>query len=417
MPTFYYTAKTQEGKTKTGTMEAKDKHNLAQILRQKGFILTSTQSLEEEKKPARGWSALGGKAFLKTGFSSIFKRISLTEKTMFTRHLAVMVGAGFSLHKALETLAQQTNNPNFKKIINNLVNQIKKGAGIADSLAKYPKVFNDFFISMIRVGEKGGNLEEVLKILANYLKKEHEFRSKVKGAMVYPAVILVTMIGIGILMMLIVMPKLTAMFEELNVNLPITTQILIAVSKFLSKYFFIGIIAFIVLIIVLIKFLKTQKGKHLLSWIFLKPPFLGKLTKKMNCAKFARSFSSMMESGVPIIESLNISAQTVSNVFYSNSLLEIANEIKKGRNLRESIGNYKEIYPALVSQMIGVGEETGELSNIMERLADFYEEEVTNITNNLTSIIEPVLMIIIGIIVGFFAISMIQPMYSMMQGI
>lgn len=407
MANFYYTAKSHEGKTKTGTIEAKDKIALARILRDEGFILTSARSLEEEKKKE--------KIDLITKLKGFLGRVSLIEKTMFARHLAVMIGAGFSLHKALETLARQTTNQNFKKIINDIVTRIKKGQALADSLAHYPKVFDNFFVSMVKVGEKGGNLEEVLKILAQHLKKEHEFRSKVRGAMVYPAVIVVAMVGIGILMMVVVMPKITAMFEELKVDLPFTTQILIAVSKFLTNYFLVGIVVFLILIIVLVKFLKTPKGKYLLSWFFLKMPFINNITKKINCARFARSFSSLMKSGVPIVESLNITADTVDNVFYSKSLMGIAIEVKKGMNLQQSLEKYETIYPVLVSQMIGVGEETGELADIVLRLADFYEEEVTNITNNLTAIIEPVLMIIIGIIVGFFAISMIQPMYSMMN--
>lgn len=407
MPTFYYSVKTQDGKTKTGTTEAKDEHSLAQTLRRKGFVLTSIQNLSQEKKEK--------KAILADKLKGIFSRVSLSEKLIFTRHLSVMIGAGFSLHKALEILGKQTINQNFKKIISAIVLRIKKGESLTSSLAKYPKVFNDFYISMVRIGEKAGNLEEVLKILAQYLKKEQSFKAKVKGAMFYPAVIVIAMIGIGILMMIVVVPKITDMFEELDVDLPLTTKVLIAVSGSLSKYSVFGFIALIFLIIILIRALKTQKGKYVVSWIFLNFPFLNKITKKINCARFARSFSSLMESGVPIIESLNITAKTLGNVFYSNSLIEIATEVKKGKRLQESLEKYKGIYPILVSQMVGVGEETGELSDIIKRLADFYEEEVTNITNNLTSIIEPILMILIGIVVGFFAISIIQPMYSIMS--
>ena len=409
MAIFYYTAKTQKGETKNGTLEVKDEESLAQTLRQEGLVLISARILEEEKKKK--------KIPLIAKIKGIFGRVSLVEKLMFTRHLAIMIGAGFSLHKGLEVLVKQTENQNFKKIINNLVAGIKKGETFADNLAKYPRVFNNFFVSMIRVGEKGGNLEEVLKILSQYLKKEHDFRTKVKGAMVYPAVIVVAMIIIGIVMMVSVVPKITSMFKELHITLPFTTRIVIAISDFLSNYFIIGVIAFFVLLIVFIRFLRTKQGKYLSSWLFLKFPFLGKITQKINCARFARSFSSLMESGVPIIESLTITAQTVGNVFYSNSLIEVAVEVKKGKNIQESLEKHKEIYPILVSQMIGVGEQTGELSGIMARLADFYEEEVTNITNNLASVIEPVLMIIIGAIVGFFAVSMIQPMYSMMQAL
>lgn len=409
MPTFYYTAKSQKGEIKSGTLEARDKHNLAQALRREGFILTSSQSMGEERKK--------GKIDLANRFKGIIGRVTLIEKVMFARHLAVMIGAGFSLHKGLEVLAKQTKNSNFKKIINDITNRIKKGEALASSFAKYPKVFNNFFVSMIRVGEKGGNLEGVLKILADYLKKEHEFITKVKGAMVYPAVIVIAMIGIGILMMIVVMPKITAMFEELKVDLPLATRIIIAISNFLANYFIIGIVILLGCIFIIFKFLKTKKGKHFLSWFFLKMPLFNKITRKMNCARFARGFSSLMKSGVPVVESLNITAQTVSNVYYSKSLFEAATEVKKGKKIQESLEKNKEIYPILVSQMIGVGEETGQLSEISDRLAGFYEEEVKNITDNLASVIEPVLMIIIGIIVGFFAVSMIQPMYSMMQAL
>lgn len=411
MPTFYYTAKSLAGESKTGKLEAKDERALAQALRKRGYILTSAKSLEvEEKKSARNWSALGGKI----SFKGLFRRVSLVDKLMFTRHLAVMIGAGFSLYQGLEVLAKQTESQTFRSVLNKLVEKLKKGQTLADSLAEYPRIFNEFFISMVEIGEKGGNLEGVLKILAQQLKREHELRSKIRGAMFYPLVILAAMIGIITLMMLVVVPKLTAIFEEMDVELPLTTQILIGISKFLSNYFYLGAIVFLILIVILGKLVRTKKGKQIVSLVFLKIPLIGKIVKKINCARFARSLSSLIESGVPIIESLKITSRTVGNTFYSGSLIKTAEEVKKGKKIQESLEQYKELYPALVSQMIGVGEQTGELSDIMKRLADFYEEEVKNITSNLTSVIEPILMIILGGAVAFFAISMIQPMYSMM---
>ena len=189
MPTFYYTAKSQEGKTKTGTLEAKDEHALAQALRSEDYILTSAKSLEIKQGKKKN--------IFKLNLGKILKRISLIDKLMFARHLAVMIGAGFSLNQGLEVLTKQTENPNFRKILVELVENIKKGQSFADSLTKYPKVFNDFFINMVRVGEKGGNLEEVLDILAQHLKKEHDLRSKIRGAMFYPAIILVAMVSPG----------------------------------------------------------------------------------------------------------------------------------------------------------------------------------------------------------------------------
>lgn len=409
MPTFYYSAKTQDGQTKTGTENAKDESDLAQILRQENLVLVSAKSLDPGKEKPKSKSVVKIFQFL--------KKVSLVEKLMFTRHLSVMIEAGFSLHRALEVLARQTNNSVFKKTIFDLVDRIKKGEGFADSLAKYPKIFNNFYVSMVRVGEKGGNLQEVLKILAQYLKKEHDFRSKVRSAMVYPAVIIVAMIGIAILMMVVVMPKITVMFEDLQVDLPFTTRIVMSLSKFMSKHFIVGTLLIIVLIFLTIKIIKTKKGKKALGWLSIKIPFVKKLIQKINCARFSRSFSSLMNSGVSMVESLIITSQTLDNYFYSKSLMEMTDGVKKGKSLHELMQKYEEIYPILVSQMVAIGEETGELSDIINRLADFYEEEVTNITSNLASIIEPILMIVVGAIVGFFAVSMIQPMYSMMNAL
>jgi len=410
MPNFYFVAKSSDGQTKTGTLEAKDESSLAQALRQQGLVLISTQGLDQEK--AKGKYSF----FAKIG-NMFLHRVSLTEKLMFTRHLSIMIGAGFSLHKALEALGKQSQNRNFQKIIDGMVEGIKRGQTFAGCLSKYPKVFNNFYVSMVKVGEKGGNLEDVLKILTIHLKREHDFTSKVKGAMIYPGVILTAMIGIGILMMIVVVPKITSMFKELNVELPFTTKVVMAISDFFAKNYIVGGIMVILLVFFGIKFFKTKKGKYLLSWLFLKIPFFKKITQKMNCAKLARSLASLMESGVPITESLNITAQILGNIFYTQSLLDVAVEVKKGKTIQESLSRYDNIYPALVGQMVGVGEQTGELSEIMHKLADFYEEEVTNITENLASVIEPVLMIIIGAAVGFFAVSMMQPMYSMMNAL
>ena len=403
MPTYYYTAKSQEGKTKAGTWEAKDKHILAQALRKKGYILTSARSLKEEEKKKK-------KGILKISLN----RISLIDKLMFTRHLSVMIGAGFSLNQALELLVKQTQNPNFKKIIRGLVEDIRKGTTLADSMTKHPRVFNDFFVSMIAVGEKGGSLEEVLKMLARYSKREHNLRSAIKGAMFYPVVILIAMVGIIIMMMLVVVPKMTAIFEDMEIELPLTTQILIGASKILGKYFYIGIIIFLVSVFVLVKFYRSRSGKRIFGFVSLRAPLFGKISKKVNCARFARSFSSLLKSGVPIIEALKVTSRTLGNIFYSDSLVGIANKVREGKKVQECLEEYQYLYPILVIQMVGVGEQTGELSEIMERLADFYEEEVRNITDNLASVIEPILMIVLGGAVGFFAISMLQPMYSMM---
>lgn len=405
MATFYYTAKSLKGEVKSGTYQTKDKSSLARALRKEGYILTSAKVIEAEEKKRISLKRL----------LWIFQGVSLSEKLMFVRHLAVMIGAGFSLHRGLEVLARQTTNSRFKRILLRIGKDIKEGKSFGESLGRYPRIFDEFFVSMVRVGETGGNLEEVLKILANHIKREHDLKSKVRGAMIYPAVIVTAMIGIGILMMIMVVPKLTQIFEELKIELPFTTRMVLTISRFLSNYIFFIVVAVLILIFIARMAVRAKKGKKALGWFFLNTPILGKITKKINSAKFARSFSSLMASGIPIVEALNVTSRILTNVYYHDSLVEAAGEVKEGKRLQESLERYPDLYPALVTQMIAVGEETGELANILSKLADFYEEEVTAATQNLASVVEPILMIIVGAAVGLFAVSMIQPMYSLME--
>jgi len=405
-PTFSYIAKSKDGQEKSGVIEAASKSELARNLRQEGYFLISATLAGTEKTKIRQWKR----------FFMFWRRISLVEKMNFARHLSTMIKAGLPLNRSLQILAKQTKNSQFAKIITEIEESVRKGQSFSDSLAKYPRVFSEFFINMIKVGETSGNLEEVLRILASQMAKDHELRSRIKGAMIYPAVIICAMIGIGILMMIIVVPKLSSVFEELKIDLPWTTKLVIFIGKFLSSYFIFGLIALLLLIILIRQLVRTKIGRKIIDFISLNLPILGRLTRQINSAYFARNFSSLIEAGVPIVNSLQIVAKTITNSFFRQSLLISAEGVQKGEALSKILGNFSQLYPIMVIQMIEVGETTGTLSNILKNLANFYEEEVTNATKNLSSIIEPVLMIIIGAAVGFFAISMIQPMYSMMGG-
>jgi len=406
MPTYNFSAKSISGEIKTGTMETESETELAHLLRDQGFILTSVQSLRE---PLKIRNRL-------VEFLPSFFYVPLAEKMIFARHLAVMIGAGLSITRALEALASQTKNKSFSKIITQVGQDVQKGQPLAESLNKYPKVFSELFVNMVKVGETGGGLEEVLKILSHQLEKEYELKSKVRSAMIYPAVIVVAMFIIGILMMTLVVPKLTQIFQEMNTDLPITTQFIIGLSNFLSQHWLLCIFIVIFTFFAFRFSLKTKQGKMIFDLILLKLPIFGDISKKINAARLARTLGSLIESSVPIVQGLQIVSGTMSNYYFRQSLSAAAEDVQKGNLLSKTIKAYSNLYPPTVNQMIEVGEETGTLGNILIKLADFYEEEVSNITKGMSAIIEPILMVVIGVAVGFFAISMIQPMYSVMSG-
>jgi type IV pilus assembly protein PilC len=402
----FYTAKSFSGETKGGEMDVKNERDLAVQLRTEGFVLTSFKELknEEEKK-------VNIKIFDK------FFGISLKDKLIFARNLSVMISSGLPLSRAVKNLAEQTRNKRFEKILNDIFSDIQGGATFGDSLAKYPAVFSDLFVNMVKVGEASGNLEEVLDILAMQLEKEHELMSKIKGAMTYPAVILVAMVGIAIIMLTYILPKLMGIFTEMNVQLPKSTQVIIAISDILRNYSYLVAAGFILLVFFGKIFLSTKSGKKTLSFFLIHSPGVSNLVIKINCARFARIYSSLLKSGVSVVEALRIVSRTLTNYYYEEALKESVEQIQKGVNLSEIVKGKSHIFPVLVYQMIEVGEETGKTEAVLLKLAEFYEGEVDQITKNMSSIIEPVLMIIIGSAVGFFAVSMLQPMYSIMDNI
>jgi len=382
-----------------------DENNLKELLGEKN-ILESFQKEEKQKI----FSA-------KIGLSKILKRVSLVDRMLFARYLSVMIKAGLSFSRALKVLSEQTKNQYFAEIIRQINDNVRKGESLADSLAKHPKVFNELSVNMVRVGETGGNLEEVLGNLAEQMKKDHEVVSKVRGAMVYPAVIFVAMIIIGILMMIFVIPTLLATFKELKVELPFATRVIIIVSDAFQNYGLFILAGMILSVWGFLAVIKTAKGKRYFDFLMLRLPIFGAIIKKVNLARFSRTLSSLIESGVSINKSLDIISRTLTNTYYRESLESAAKEVQKGIDLSDTIGHHKKLYPVLMISMIKVGEETGTLGDSLKQVAEFYEEEVEQVTENLSSIIEPILMMIIGAAVGFFAISMIQPMYSLMEGI
>jgi type IV pilus assembly protein PilC len=401
---IFYTAKSYTGETKSGEMNAKDERDLAEQLRADGFVLTSFKEMKDEDK-------------IKVNFFDRFTKVPLNEKMMFARNLSVMIASGLPLSKAIRNITIQTQNKRFIGILKNVQEDLQTGTSLADALAKFPSVFGELFVNMIRVGETSGNLEEILNILAVQLEKEYEIIRKVKGALVYPAVILIVMVLIGIVMMVYVVPQITSVFKDVDADLPASTMFIINTSNFFREHSVIAISLVVFVIVILKILLTTNTGKKVLGMINIKLPVIKNIVIKMNCARFARIYSSLLKSGVPVVEALRIISRTLTNFYYKRALEKASESIQKGINLSKLIYEEKEIFPVLVPQMIEVGEETGKTDAVLMNLAEFYEAEVDQLTKNLSSIIEPVLMVIIGSAVGFFAVSILQPMYSVLENI
>jgi len=344
-------------------------------------------------------------------------RVSATDKMFFAKHLSVMVKAGISISKAVKTLAMQTKNKKFANILLSVHNDLDKGETFTNALGKYEDVFGELFINMIKSGEISGKLEDVLVQLYTQLKKSHDLVSKIRNALIYPVIVIVSMGGIGIAMLVFVVPKITNIFTEVDAELPLATKILINISSAINNHAVIVSIGVVVFIVGFVKILKTKKGKSIFDIIILKTPILSPIIKKINLALFSRTIGSLLNTDIAIVESFKITAGIMKNSQYSKRLLQISAEVEKGVSITDAINYHKEIFPPVVLQMVSVGEETGTLSDILNEVANFYEEEVSSIMETLPSIIEPVLMLVLGAAVAFMALSILMPMYSLTQHI
>ena len=410
MAKFSYRARYKDGKEVSGYQDANDRYELARTLRNNGMLLLVADDVDAVAGASR-------KLFASSIEFAFLRRITINEKILFSKNLGVMITAGLTLTRALDALSRETHNPKFKAVIDNLISQVKQGHPFATALASHPKVFSNLYSSMIEAGEKTGKMQESLAVLASQMEADHDIIRKVRGAMMYPIIILIAMIGIAVLMMIFVVPVLSKTFLELKVELPMSTKIIIAISdSFLSYGLFmlVGLVAFIALIV---QFARTKFGKHAHDIAFVRAPLIGTIAKKFNAARTARTLSSLISAGVQILESLEVTSHVVQNHLYSNILQEAKIEVQRGETMSKVFLKYPNIYPSLMGEMLAVGEETGQTSKMLDEVAVFYEGQVSDATRDLSTVVEPILMILIGIVVGFFAVSMIAPMYSLTDAI
>jgi len=343
--------------------------------------------------------------------------VGMHDKILVYRNISSMLAAGLSLGRALSVLIRQAKNKKLKSVLEDIQSEVKKGSTFSFALEKYPKVFTPLMISMVKAGEESGNLVEALNVTSEQMEKTHKLKKKIQSAMIYPGVIITAMLGIAVFMLLYIVPTLTATFQDIGVELPGSTQAIIAFSDFFQNNIIFTIVAFITVIFGFIFGLRTKIGIRYFSWTLLHLPVISVLVKKINSARTTRTLSSLLSSGVPFVRSLEIVREVVQNPYYKEVIKDAEKNIQVGKPISEVFTKAEKLYPIFVGEMMSVGEETGELGPMLLKVAAYYEDEVDEQTKSLSTIIEPILMIVVGGAVGFFAVSMISPMYSLVEQI
>lgn len=403
---FSYKAKRGDDTTYDGIFIGESKTDLFNKIKQTNDVLVSYKIDTGNKSR---------EAFEK--FLGSFSKVKMIDKIIFARNLANMLEAGLSLTRSISVMEKQSKNKKLKNIYRELNSDISAGKTFHDALNRWNTVFPPVFISMVKAGEESGNMADSLKSVATQMEATYKLQKKIKGAMMYPGVIFSVMIIIAVIMMTFVVPKLTATFADVKAELPGSTKFVIFMSEFLRNHYILLPVGLLIMMVMIYQVLHTKEGRNVFDKIVIKLPIFGTLIKESNSAKTARTLSSLIGSGVDLIQSVDITSEVLQNNLYKKVMSDVKINVEKGKPMSDVFNQYENLYPIFVSEMINVGEETGKLATMLQGVAVFYENEVDQKTKDLSTIIEPILMVFIGVGVGFFAISMITPMYSVMNNI
>ncbi len=405
---FTYTATDTDGHTYSKQVEAENRFEVYGLVRKEGATIVSV-------KEAGSGMSLGGLEHM--SFATLFSRIKMIEKILFARNLGAMISAGLTVTRAIEVMDRQSKNPKFKEVLTTLREDIAKGGDLNSAMQKHPQVFSSLMVSMVRAGEESGKLAEALGQISVQMEKVYELRKRIKGAMIYPAIIVFALIVIGALMMIYIVPTLSDTFTAMDVELPATTQFVISLSNFLVNYTLLALLMLVGSVATLYYGLKTKVGSELFDTFVLKIPMIGGIVREANAASTARTLASLLSSGVQVLSSFEITEDVIQNHHFKGVLRQAREQVQKGVEVSSVFRQNEHLYPPLVGEMISVGEETGKLPDLLDELAKYYEREVEQKTANMSTFIEPFLMLIVGAAVGFFAISMLSPIYSITSSI
>jgi type IV pilus assembly protein PilC len=405
MPYFFYKAKKLGGEVYKAELEAKDRYDLYKIVKESGDEIVDIKEKREKGALTKGFNI--SLPFL--------HNINTHEKIIFARNLGSMISAGLAMSRALSVMERQTKNKELKKILISLQKGISEGKTLSESMSQFKNVFSSIFISMVRAGEQSGTLAESLRIVGVQMDKSYALQRRIRGAMMYPGIIFIAMILIAILMLTYIVPTLMKTFSELKLALPMSTRFVLGASSMVRDH---GVLVFSILAIViglLIVWSRRASGKKVFHYAYLKIPVIGEIVKEVNTARTARTLSSLLSSGVDMVEAMRITGDVVQNVYYKTVLEKAGETIKKGDVISKVFTENSKLYPIFLGEMMSVGEETGKISEMLMGVAVFYEDDVEQKTKDMSTVIEPFLMVVIGAFVGFFAIAMISPMYSLVN--
>lgn len=396
MPRFVYTARNFEGKVITNDMDGDSKEAVISKLRERGYFVTQIKEKGKE-------------------FQLFQRKVSSSEISIFARQFATMIGAGVPLVRCLTILGQQCENPRFRDIITKVRQDVEAGSNLSKALGGHPKVFSNLFVNLVKAGEAGGILEEILSRLASYLESSEQLRQKVKGAMTYPVVVSGIACLVVIFLIVFVLPTFETIFRDMgDAKLPLPTRLLLGLSAFMNQYLILIAIGAVAAFIGLKKFFDSERGIRLLDTNILKIPVIGMLQKKVAVAKFTRTLGTLIASGVPILQALEVTADTAGNVVIADAVNKTRASIREGETISEPL-KASNVFPPMVVQMIAVGEETGELDKMLTKIADFYDQEVDVAVKGLTSVIEPIVIVFMGIVIGGIVMAIFMPMLELVN--
>lgn len=396
---FSYTSRTKQGDLQTGFVEATSREAVINILTGHELYILSVEEAESPK-----WYA---------PFVNLLNRVKAADLMIFTRQFATLLDAKISLGDSLKNLYKQTRNPIMKEVISEISIDIDSGLLLSQSMERHSHVFSQFYVSMVRSAEVTGRLEEVMGFMADYLEKEVGLMSRVRGALIYPALIIILFGIVMGIMVGVVFPQLTPIFEESNAEIPLITKILLGSGGFIGEWWWAIAVILAILFAVVFDYIQTPEGKIVMDEIRLRLPVIGNLYRKLYVARFAESSAVLIKGGIPIAQALEISGHTIGSLIYRDALHEVAEAVRAGRLMSQALAEHEEYFPPLVYQMVAVGESTGKLDSLFVRISAFYTREVDGIVANLVELIQPILLVILGILVGTLFAAVLLPIYNL----
>lgn len=398
MPAFKYRVRTTEGLIQAGLVDAPTQSDAADALTERGYEVLILEPYSSSRT--------------KQSFGGFFNKIKTKDVVVISRTLSVMISASVPLVDALKNISLQTTNPRLREIMKDVASEVETGSRLSDAFERHPKVFGGFFVNMIRSGETSGQLEGVLEYLADQQEKDYDLTSRIKGAFIYPGFIMTALLGVGFVMMTFVVPSLTAILVEAGVELPFTTRALIAISDVLQRFWILILIGVAVGVVLFQAFIRTPYGKLHWDTIVLRLPIFGKMMQNMYVVRFSRSLSTLIQGGVDQVTALEIVAGIVGNQVWKRMVFDTIKEVNEGNSITTAFVRNKGV-PSMMIQMLAVGEDTGKLQEVLNRVADFFRRELDNTVRNLVTLIEPIVMIILGLAVGTMVSAIMIPLYSM----